>query len=170
MNVKLTTTQEFPTDNANCMDPIWFLSPRVKRILAQKAQYNEFIENGLENYALMNWTTIMVGLDDLKAKINKFYPKKIVLGTIRGDVFLYIYLSFEFDYKSSSCYYSIFLLISQSLSSGYSFSFILSSFFHLHPPCVDQVSGVDSCPINTFLKSLGVAVRLKITVQISFPH
>ena len=93
MNVKLTTTQEFPTDNANCMDPIWFLSPRVKRILAQKAQYNEFIENGSENYALMNWTTIMVGLDDLKAKINKFYPKKIVLGTIRGDVFLYIYIS-----------------------------------------------------------------------------
>ena len=41
----------------------------------------------------MNWTTIMVGLDDLKAKINKFYPKKIVLGTIRGDVFLYIYIS-----------------------------------------------------------------------------
>ena len=35
----------------------------------------------------------MVGLDDLKAKINKFYPKKIVLGTIRGDVFLYIYIS-----------------------------------------------------------------------------
>ena len=92
MNVKLTTTQEFPTDNANCMDPIWFLSPRVKRILAQKAQYNEFIENGSKNYALMNWTTIMVGLDDLKAKINKFYPKKIVLSTIRGDVFLYIYI------------------------------------------------------------------------------
>ena len=37
----------------------------------------------------MNWTTIMVGLDDLKAKINRFYPKKIVFGTIRGDVFLY---------------------------------------------------------------------------------
>ena len=68
----------------------------------------------------------MVGLDDLKAKINKFYPNKIVLGTIRGDVFLYIYiyisfslslslsLSFEFDYKSSSCFYSVFPLISRS--------------------------------------------------------
>ena len=41
----------------------------------------------------MNLTTIMVGLDDLKVKINRFYPKKIVLGTIRGDVFLYIYIS-----------------------------------------------------------------------------
>ena len=38
----------------------------------------------------MNWIAIMVGLDDLKANINKFYPKKIVLGSIRGDQFLYI--------------------------------------------------------------------------------
>ena len=35
----------------------------------------------------------MVGLDDLKAKINKFYLKKIILDTIRGDAFLYIYIS-----------------------------------------------------------------------------
>ena len=40
----------------------------------------------------MNWTTITVGLDDLKAKINKFYLKKIVIGTIREEVFLYISL------------------------------------------------------------------------------
>ena len=40
----------------------------------------------------MNWTTIMVGLEDLKAKINRFYSKKIVIGTIGGDVFIYIYI------------------------------------------------------------------------------
>ena len=34
----------------------------------------------------------MVSLDDLKAKINRFYPKKIVLGTIRGDVFLHTHI------------------------------------------------------------------------------
>ena len=51
-----------------------------------------------------------------------------------------------------------------------SFSFILYSFFHLHPPCVDQVASVDLCPISTFLKFLGVAVRLKITVQVSLTH
>ena len=49
----------------------------------------------------MNLTTIMVGLDDLKVKINRFYPKKIVLSIIREDVFLYIYIyiyiSFEID-------------------------------------------------------------------------
>ena len=54
--------------------------------------------------------------------------------------------------------------------SGSSFSFILSSFFHLHPPRVDKVAGFDPCPINTFLNSLGVVVRLKITVQVSLPH
>ena len=40
----------------------------------------------------MNLTTIMVGLNDLKVKINRFYPKKIVLSIIREDVFLYIYI------------------------------------------------------------------------------
>ena len=34
----------------------------------------------------------MVGLEDLKAKINRFYSKKIVIGIIRGDVFIYIYI------------------------------------------------------------------------------
>ena len=53
---------------------------------------------------------------------------------------------------------------------GIFFSFILSSFFHLLPSRVDQVSEVDSCPIRTFLKSLVVAVRLKIIVQVSLPH
>ena len=40
----------------------------------------------------MSWITIIVGPDDNKAKINKFYPKKIVLNTIRGDQFSYISL------------------------------------------------------------------------------
>ena len=34
----------------------------------------------------------MVGLEDLKAKIYRFYSKKIVIGIIRGDVFIYIYI------------------------------------------------------------------------------
>ena len=50
----------------------------------------------------------MVGLDNLKAKINRFYPKKIVIGTIRGDVFFYIY---------------IYISLSLSLSLSLSFKF-----------------------------------------------
>ena len=44
------------------------------------------------------------------------------------------------------------------------FFFYTLFLFHLHPPCVDRIIGVDPCSISTFLKSLGVAVRLKITV------
>ena len=40
----------------------------------------------------MSLITIIVGSDDKKANINKFYPKKIVLGTIQGDQFFYIYI------------------------------------------------------------------------------
>ena len=48
----------------------------------------------------MSWITIIVDLDDKKTKIDWFYLKKIVIGIIRGDQFLYIFL--EFDYKYSS--------------------------------------------------------------------
>ena len=40
----------------------------------------------------MSWLTIIMDPDDNKGKIDWFYPKKNVLGTVRGDQFLYIYL------------------------------------------------------------------------------
>ena len=58
--------------------------------LGQKAQNNEFVENGSENWALVNQTTSKVDLDDKKMKIDKFKLKKIIIGTVRGDLFLYI--------------------------------------------------------------------------------
>jgi len=106
--------------------------------------------------------------DDKKVKINWFYPKRIVIDTIWGDQFLYI--SLELDYRHSSYCYSIFLLILWCLFSVHSFSFILLHSFHLHLSRVDQIIGVDPCTINTFLKSLGVAVKLKITIHVSLPH
>ena len=111
----------------------------------------------------------MMGLDNLKAKINRFYPKKIILGTIWGDVFLYISL---LNLITSPILVATVFFYSSSdpPSWRYSFFFILSSFFHLHSPRVNQVAGIDPCPISTFLKSLGVAIRLKITVQVSLPH
>ena len=42
--------------------------PKSQKDLGPKVQYNEFVESRSKNSALMNWTTIMVGLDDLKAK------------------------------------------------------------------------------------------------------
>jgi len=38
----------------------------------------------------MNQTTRKVGLDNKKMKIDEFKLKKIVLGSVRGDQFLYI--------------------------------------------------------------------------------
>ena len=38
----------------------------------------------------MSWVTIIIDPDDKKVKIDWFYPKKIVIGTIQGNQFLYI--------------------------------------------------------------------------------
>ena len=57
----------------------------------------------------MSWVAIIIDPDHNKVKIDWFYLKKIVLDTIRGDQYLYIFL--EFGYKYSSCYYSVFLSI-----------------------------------------------------------
>ena len=48
----------------------------------------------------MNQTNIKVDPDNKKMKLDRFMVKKIILGIIRGDHFLYI--SFKFDYKVSS--------------------------------------------------------------------
>ena len=99
--------------NKYCKDIVWFLSLKGNKIQAQKIQYNKFVESGLENYSLISWITIIVNPDDKKTKINWFYPKKIAIGSIREDQLLYIFF-FEFDNKSSSCCYSIFLSIFRS--------------------------------------------------------
>ena len=49
----------------------------------------------------MSWVTIIMDSDDKKVNIDWFYLKKIVIGIIREDQFLYI--SFEFGYRHSSC-------------------------------------------------------------------
>ena len=48
----------------------------------------------------MNQTNAKVDQDDKRMKLNRFVLKKIVLGTVRGNQFLYI--SFRFNYKVSS--------------------------------------------------------------------
>ena len=58
--------------------------------LAQKAQNNEFVDSGLKNWVLVNQTTSKVDFDDKRMKVDKFKLKKIVLGTIRRNQFLYI--------------------------------------------------------------------------------
>ena len=99
----------------------------------------------------------------LESKNKEVLPKE-VRPQLSSRRLVFIYIVLEFDYKSNSCFYSVFLLISWFSFLRVFFPFYTIFFFHLHPPHVDQVIGVDPCPISTFLKSLGVTVRLKITV------
>ena len=140
-----------------CKETICIQGPKIKRIQAQRAQYNEFVESRLENWAIMSWVAIMVDPNDNKVEIDWFLLKKIILNTIQGDQFLYIFL--EFDYKYIFQCYSILLSNFQSPLSRPPFYFILSFPFHLCPPRVDQIVGVDPCHISTFLKSLGSSCK-----------
>ena len=135
------------------------LNPEVKRIQAQRAQYNEFVESGLENQALMSWVMIIMDPNDNKVKVDWLYLMKIVLVIVRGDQFLYIIL--EVGYKYSSYSYSVSLLILRSLFLRTSLLFYTIFPFHLYSPHVDQIVGVDPCPISTFLKSLGSSYKAK---------
>ena len=56
----------------------------------------------------MSWVTLIIDPNHNKVKINWFYLKKIVLGTIQRDQFLYIFL--EFGYKLLQ-YFSLHSLI-----------------------------------------------------------
>ena len=140
-----------------CKNAIRILSPNDKRIQAQKAQYNEFVQSGLENQVLMSWMTVTMDPDDNKVKVDWIYLRKIVLDTVRGDRFLYI--SLEVSYKYSSNCYSVSFSILRSLSLRVSLLFYTIFPFHLYPPRADQIIGVDLCPISTFLKSLGSSCK-----------
>ena len=73
-----------------CKDQIWLPNPKGGWSQDQKAQNNEFVESGLENWVLVNQKTSKVGLDDKRMKIDKFKLKKVLLNTVRGEQFLYI--------------------------------------------------------------------------------
>ena len=105
----------------------------------------------------MSQVNIIVNSNDNKVKIDWLYIMKIVLGTIREDQFLNIIL--EVDYKYLSYCYNVSLLILRFLSLKISLLFYTIFPFHLYPPHADQIVGIDSCPISTFLKSLGSSYK-----------
>ena len=83
-----------------CKDQVWVPSPDDGWTLAQKAQNNEFVESGLENWVKMSWITNKVGSVDKNRENDWIKLEKIVLGIVRGDQFLYI--PYKFDYKVGS--------------------------------------------------------------------
>ena len=47
----------------------------------------------------MSWVTIIMDPDDSKVKLDRFYLKKIILGTVREDQFMYILLKVYYIYS-----------------------------------------------------------------------
>ena len=68
----------------------------------------------------MNQTNVKVDPDDKGMKLDRFVVKKIVLGTVRGDQFLYNF--FRFDYKVNS---RLLLCFSLDFRSPYHGGFLL---------------------------------------------
>ena len=112
---------------------------------------NEFIENGLENWVLVNRTNLRMGSNRKVMKRKGFVVKKIVIGRIRGGLFLYIAL--KFGYKFSSRMLQCFFL-SYSITFLVLFpSFYTASPFDPYLPRACQIVDVDTCPTNTSCKS-----------------
>ena len=83
-----------------CKDQIWVPRPKDEWTQAQQAQNNEFVESELKNWTKMIWITNKVGLNDNNRKIYWFKVKKIVLGIVQGDQFLYISCKFDYNFGS----------------------------------------------------------------------
>ena len=49
-------------------------------ILIQWAQYNKFVENGLKNYVLMNWTTASIESYDIQTRTKDTDTNKLLVG------------------------------------------------------------------------------------------
>ena len=79
----------------------------------------------------MSWITIIVDPNDNKVKIDWFYLKKIVIGTVRGDQFLYIIL--EVDNK----YILIATIFLSQFSDSFSHGFL--PILYYSPPFISTI-------------------------------
>ena len=52
----------------------------------------------MENWAIMSWMANKVDSNDKNGKINGFLLKKFILGQVRGDQFLYLYLKYNYKF------------------------------------------------------------------------
>ena len=113
----------------------------------------------------MSWITVRMGLEDNQAKVNWIYLSKFIIGTIWEGQFLYIYqLKIVTDTILIATVLSLSILQSLSLRVPLLFYTIFPfhlHHFHLHPPRANQIVGVGSRPISTFLKSLGSSWKVE---------
>ena len=141
--------------------------------MAQQAHKNRFVRECVcyrtfNELKVCYSRLISVGM----AKMNKLKRKRLFNHT-RGwyvliDIFQ-IYTNIQvLGYKV--VFSSGFILIIPSIMESFPF-YTPSPHFQFSLTLVDQLTNLfDTCSIRTFLKSLWVAVRLKVTVQVSLPH
>ena len=60
--------------------------PKIRGGLIKGAQDNEFVESGLKNWALINWT---MASEDLKDDLNKTADTNVNKFTVRGSYYSY---------------------------------------------------------------------------------
>ena len=60
--------------------------PKIHGGLIKQAQDNEFVESGLKNWALINWT---MASEDFKDDLNKTADTNVNKFTVRGGYYLY---------------------------------------------------------------------------------
>ena len=80
--------------------------PKTWMDLGPKSPSNEFVENRLEKWALVDQTNLIMDSDIERMKKRGFMLESIVLGKIRGGLFLYIVLklSYKFEYRMFQCF------------------------------------------------------------------
>ena len=77
-------------------DRVRIPSSKKEQAWAQKVQNNNFVESGLKNWVRMSWMANKVDSNDKNRKVDGFQLKKVVLGQVQGDQFLYIYLKYDY--------------------------------------------------------------------------
>ena len=85
---------------SNCKDRVGIPRPKNEQVRAQKAQNNKFVESELENWARMSWMANKVDSNDKNRNVDGFQLEKVILGLVRGDQFLYIYLKYDYTITS----------------------------------------------------------------------
>ena len=74
-----------------CKNQIWVLGPKDEWTSVQRAQNNKFVENELENWALMNQTNVEVDLDDKWMKLQVYVEENHPRHCPRRSVLIYFF-------------------------------------------------------------------------------
>ena len=131
----------------------------------KKPKNNEFVNSGLEDWALVNQTNIGKDSDDKRMKRKKGCVEKI---TKSKEVCSFILLTSPITSLILECYFVSLLFSPFFLDppSSFIFSLIFISTFYLYAKWLVLIPVPSTLPIGSHV----VVVRLKYTVHVSLLH